>query len=167
MNPYKLGFEIFSDVERMCKNPTEEDRYWFPDIVGQPHMDVIHNIIANYRDESFVRQFLSPRIVKKLKLFHLYDERTEPFYLVDDIQDDKGFESIRETLANGYEQDSYLPILEAVNVAPNDQRLTVRYYHNRGRRIDNAPTMIKHLRQLWSTSVAIEDKAGANIQTLI
>ena len=96
-----------------------------------------------------------------------YDHRNEHSEYVDDIQDDKGFESIRETLANGYEQDSYLPILEAVNVAPNDQRLTVRYYHNRGRRIDNAPTMIKHLRQLWSTSVAIEDKAGANIQTLI
>src|SRR3546814_5473462 len=28
-NPYALGFGIMSDIERICREPTEEDREWF------------------------------------------------------------------------------------------------------------------------------------------
>jgi stage V sporulation protein R len=34
INPYALGFAIFTDLRRMCESPTDEDRYWFPDIAG-------------------------------------------------------------------------------------------------------------------------------------
>jgi spore cortex formation protein SpoVR/YcgB (stage V sporulation) len=32
--PYALGFAMFQDIKRICQSPTEEDRYWFPDIAG-------------------------------------------------------------------------------------------------------------------------------------
>ncbi|MDQ4136633.1 MAG: SpoVR family protein, partial [Pseudomonadota bacterium] len=33
-NPYALGFAMMQDIERICTDPTEEDREWFPDIAG-------------------------------------------------------------------------------------------------------------------------------------
>lgn len=32
INPYALGFAMFQDIKRICQSPTEEDKYWFPDI---------------------------------------------------------------------------------------------------------------------------------------
>ena len=34
INPYALGFAMFQDIKRICQSPTEEDKYWFPDIAG-------------------------------------------------------------------------------------------------------------------------------------
>src|SRR5919112_3894388 len=33
-NPYALGFAMMQDIERICADPTDEDRAWFPDIAG-------------------------------------------------------------------------------------------------------------------------------------
>ncbi|MEY2892042.1 MAG: hypothetical protein RJA98_1950, partial [Pseudomonadota bacterium] len=32
INPYALGFAMYTDLKRICEAPTEEDRLWFPDI---------------------------------------------------------------------------------------------------------------------------------------
>jgi stage V sporulation protein R len=34
INPYALGFAMMQDIERICTNPTDEDRAWLPDIAG-------------------------------------------------------------------------------------------------------------------------------------
>ncbi len=61
INPYALGFAMMQDIQRICVAPTAEDREWFPDIAGRPDWPaVLRDVWANYRDESFVRQFLSP-----------------------------------------------------------------------------------------------------------
>ena len=61
INPYALGFAMMKDIERICREPTEEDRVWFPDIAGVgDHMPVLRDIWANYRDESFILQISEP-----------------------------------------------------------------------------------------------------------
>src|SRR3546814_20436226 len=56
-NPYALGFGIMSDIERICREPTEEDREWFPEIAGSGDaMEALQDIWANNRAESFVSQ---------------------------------------------------------------------------------------------------------------
>ncbi|MBV1870755.1 MAG: SpoVR family protein, partial [Gammaproteobacteria bacterium] len=30
INPYALGFNMMTDIRRICENPTEEDKTWFP-----------------------------------------------------------------------------------------------------------------------------------------
>ena len=60
-NPYALGFAMMQDIERIVTNPEDEDREWFPDIAGKGDtMGVLRDVWANYRDESFISQFLSP-----------------------------------------------------------------------------------------------------------
>ena len=34
INPYALGFAMMNDIKRMCTEPTDEDREWFPEIAG-------------------------------------------------------------------------------------------------------------------------------------
>ena len=89
MNPYALGFAMMQDIQRICVAPTDEDREWFPDLAG--HDDwrgALRDIWANYRDESFVRQFLSPHLIRTLKLFVLTDKAAESAYRIDAIHDD-------------------------------------------------------------------------------
>ena len=58
INPYALGFAMMKDIERICREPTEEDRVWFPDIAGVgDHMPVL----ARYLGE-LPRRELHPAI---------------------------------------------------------------------------------------------------------
>ena len=64
INPYALGFAMMQDIQRICVAPNEEDREWFPEIAGcEDWRAVLRDVWANYRDESFVRQFLSPNLI--------------------------------------------------------------------------------------------------------
>ncbi len=61
INPYALGFAMMQDIERICTLPTAEDHQWFPHIAGcNDHMNVLRDVWANYRDESFILQYLQP-----------------------------------------------------------------------------------------------------------
>ncbi|WP_462322130.1 SpoVR family protein, partial [Halochromatium sp.] len=41
INPYALGFAMMRDIRRICEEPTDEDRYWFPDMAGQDWLQVL------------------------------------------------------------------------------------------------------------------------------
>ncbi len=61
INPYALGFAMMQDIERICTDPTDEDREWFPAIAGTGDaMAVLREVWANYRDESFVAAVPQP-----------------------------------------------------------------------------------------------------------
>src|SRR3546814_17891342 len=79
LNPYAVGFAMMNDIALICTQPTDEDREWFPDIAGSNDPEgVIKHILANYRDESFLGQFLSPRLIRHWRQLHLVDDEDEP-----------------------------------------------------------------------------------------
>ncbi len=85
INPYALGFDMMTDIARDRLQPTEEDRAWFPEIAGRgDEMAVLRDIWANYRDDSFIAQFLSPNLMRKWRLFHVVDEDDAPQMEVSD-----------------------------------------------------------------------------------
>ena len=60
INPYALGFAMMTDIKRICEEPTTEDRDWFPAFAGKGDWRaVLKDAWANYRDESFIEQFLA------------------------------------------------------------------------------------------------------------
>ena len=79
INPYTLGFNMMQDIKRICEQPTAEDRQWFPDFAGngQP-WPTLREAWANYRDESFIRQFMSPALMRKMKFFDLHAGSATP-----------------------------------------------------------------------------------------
>ena len=74
INPYALGFGMFTDLRRMCEHPTDEDREWFPDIAGSDWHKTLDYAMRHFKDESFIGQYLSPRLMRDLRLFALVDD---------------------------------------------------------------------------------------------
>lgn len=78
INPYAFGFGILQDLKRVCEAPTEEDRRWFPDIAGNADtLGTWKTAWAEYRDESFILQFLSPQLMRRWRLFSVLDDTDE------------------------------------------------------------------------------------------
>ena len=71
INPYALGFSMFMDIKRICEHPTEEDKKWFPDIVGSPWLSTMKFAAESFKDESAILQFLSPKLIRDFKFFAL------------------------------------------------------------------------------------------------
>lgn len=91
INPYALGFEMMRDIERIVTEPTGEDRAAMPDIAGCGDvMGTLKHAWAQYRDDSFVAQYLSPHLMRKMRLFRLADRPDDPHYLVGAIHDERG-----------------------------------------------------------------------------
>lgn len=165
LNPYYLGFEIFMDIKRMCENPDDEDRELFPEIVGTNWVDTCLDAVANYRDESFIHQFMSPKVVRKMKLFKVVDDNREDHFIIDAIQDTKGFKEIRSRLAHSYELDHFCPKVEVTNAdIKGDRTLTLTYYRERGRNIGESwQTMLAHVASLWGHKVKLVTARGNTI----
>jgi len=165
LNPYYLGFEMLSDLKRMCINPDDEDRRFFPDLVGGNWVDTFLDAVANYRDESFIRQFLGPKVVRKMKLFKLHDDKKEETYLVKAIQDPQGFREIRSTLADSYEMDDWLQRVEVTDVdKKGDRTITLTYAKERGRTMSESwKPMLKYIKYLWGHKVKLVSRRGHTI----
>lgn len=161
INPYALGFAMMSDIKRMSENPTDEDREWFPAVAGKGDWrDVLKDAWANYRDESFIQQYLSPKVMRELKLFSVRDKTEDPIYTVAAIHNETGYRKLRTSLARLYDLATHQPDIQIVgaNLA-GDRTLTLR--HNRHRGIPLAQNtkeaVIKNIRRLWGYSVVLEE----------
>ena len=168
MNPYYLGFEMFHDIKRICTTPTEEDREWFPNIVDKNWIDVCLDAVANYRDESFIRQFLSPTLIRKLKLFIVTDISTADHYTVNAIHDSLGYKIIREQLANSYEIDDWCPQIAVTKADIKGTReLSIRYKRINGRSLNQSWKQVAmYIHKLWGYPVNIETDDGAFLGTV-
>ena len=161
-NPYALGFAMMQDIDRIVTNPEDEDRQWFPDIAGTGDaMGVLRDIWANYRDESFISQFLSPRLMRKFRMFHLHDDPAQSAgILVDAIHDERGYRRIRRELARQYDVGFIDPNIEIIDVdLAGDRRLLLRHSVVKGSQLveADAKRVLQHLADLWTYDVSLSE----------
>ena len=159
INPYTLGFAIFSDIRRICEQPTDEDKQYFPDFAGSDWLETVHHAMKNYKDESFILQFLSPKVIRHLKLFSILDDDSEKEIEVTAIHDDQGYRRIREELAAHYNLSEQEPNIQVQEVdLRGDRSMTLR--HKQHDRIplaeDGTKQVMKHLHHLWRFDVRLE-----------
>jgi stage V sporulation protein R len=161
-NPYAIGFAMMQDIERIVANPEDEDREWFPEIAGSGDVEgVLRGVWANYRDESFIGQFLSPNLMRRLRLFHLHDDPEERAGIkVDAIHNERGYRRIRRELAKQYDVGYIDPNIEVVDVdLAGDRRLKLRHAVVNGAQLNEAETkrVLQHLADLWSYDVSLAE----------
>ncbi|MEN3349491.1 MAG: hypothetical protein V7632_3126 [Bradyrhizobium sp.] len=166
-NPYALGFAMMQDIERIVKNPEAEDREWFPDIAGQGDVEgVLREIWNNYRDESFINQFLSPTLIRRLRMFHLHDNPAESAGIkVDAIHDERGYRRVRRELARQYDVGFVDANIEVIDVdLDGDRRLMLRHTTVKGAQLNETATrrVLQHLADLWSYDVALTEVDGSD-----
>lgn len=160
-NPYALGYAMMTDIARICETPTAEDRAWFPDIAGNGEpLPTLRHAWANYRDESFVLQFLSPRVMRDFRMFRLLDESAEPTLLVDAIHDDEGYRAIRRSLARTYDPGLNDADVQVVDVdLAGDRRLVLQHRTRPGQKLaqKDAEATLRQLAVLWGYEVRLQE----------
>ena len=168
INVYALGYYMMKDIKRICQEPDDEDRYWFPDIAGQDWLSTLKWIVENFKDDSFVLQFLSPKTIRHFQLFTLYDEKEAENYLVKHVHGDEDILDIRQALAKHYSVSYNLPQIEVSDVDWDDDRtlhLTHTAYDGVKLNYEHAKTTLSHVRNLWGFGVNLSyvDPEGKEI----
>jgi spore cortex formation protein SpoVR/YcgB (stage V sporulation) len=173
-NPYALGFAMMQDIERIVTDPEAEDHEWFPDIAGKGDaMGVLRDVWANYRDESFISQFLSPRLMRQFRMFHLHDDPEDRSgILVDAIHNERGYRRLRRELARQYDVGYIDANIEVVDVdLAGDRRLMLRHTVVKGAQLSEADAkrVLQHLADLWSYDVSLveSDTSGTVLKEYV
>jgi stage V sporulation protein R len=164
LNPYALGFAMWQDIRRICQAPDEEDRRWFPEIAGSDWLETFDFAMRNFKDESFIAQYLSPKVMRDFRLFAVLDDDRENNLQVSAIHDDSGYRRVREILSEQYNLGSREPNIQVWNVdLRGDRSLTLRHQQHQRRPLgDSTEEVMKHVARLWGFTVRLEsvDAAG-------
>ena len=157
-----------SRAEELPAQTTDEDRAFFPELIGKDWLEAVHHGMANFKDESFILQFLSPKVIRDLKLFSIVDDDKEKEIQVTAIHDDQGYRRIREELADQYNLSKYEPNIQVYEVDLRGNRsITLR--HIQQDRIplqkDDATAVMKHLHALWRFDVQLESIQDGRVTT--
>jgi stage V sporulation protein R len=163
INPYALGFAIYTDIKRICQYPTDEDRAWFPDIANTPWLPTIDHAMRNFKDESFVGQFLSPKLMRDMRLFSITDDEAMSDLEVSAIHDDEGYRRLRQALSQQYDLGTREPNIQVWNVnRRGDRTLTLRHTQHKDRPLaDAAQEVLKHVARLWGFGIQLDSVNSA------
>jgi stage V sporulation protein R len=165
INPYTLGFAMYRDIRRICEEPTEEDRHWFPDIAGSDWLSTLKFAMSSFKDESFILQYLSPKVIRDLKLFSILDDDQKDELHVPAIHDEPGYQAIRETLAAQYNLGNREPNVQIWSIdRRGDRSLTLRHQqHDRKPLGNSTEEVLKHLHRLWGFNIHLEMYQGEQL----
>lgn len=169
INPYALGFAMWRDIQRICQEPTEEDRQWFPDIAGSDWRETFDFAMRNFKDESFIAQYLSPRLMREFRLFAVLDDDAQNKLKIDAIHDESGYRRLRELFSEQYNLGSREPNIQVWNVdLRGDRTLTLRHFvRQRHALAASYDTVLDHLSYLWGFTVRLEQQDEDGTVTLI
>jgi stage V sporulation protein R len=130
LNPYYLGFNIYRDIKRICLEPTDEDYEWFPHLAGKEDwVKEVKYAAYSFKDESFILQYLSPHLIRKMRLFNVLDDSSLEEYHITHISNDDGYKEIRRMLSQEYNRAYIIPDVQVykANLKTN-RRLDLKYY---------------------------------------
>lgn len=174
INVYALGFAMYMDIKRISMEPTEEDRQWFKNKSWVGNGKWLDNILwaaANFKDESFITEYLSPKIMREFHLFVVLDDDRDPKLEIAAIHNDRGYKIVREETAKQYNFGANVPELQialgGVNVQ-GDRSLTLQHIMRDRRPLDEgtATETLKLMRTLWGYDVRLESIADGKIKAL-
>ena len=166
MNPYALGFNMFQDIRRICENPDDEDREWFPEIAGSDWVKTVKFAMESFKDESFIQQFLSPRLIRYFKFFQIDDDDRNDYVEVAAIHNERGYRKVRDALAEQYNLSIQEPNIQIVRAnVHGDRALTLRHQRSSGRPLDDdsAREVLRHLHRLWKFDVHLESVENGTV----
>jgi len=164
INVYALGFAMYKDIKRISMEPTKEDLEWFAhkDWVGNGKW--LENILwaaENFKDESFVLEFLSPQVMRDFKLFAVLDDDQDSKIEISGIHNGDGYKRVRTALSNQYNRGTNVPEIQVKKGGVDrwgDRSMTLQHIIRDRRPLDtdSAQETLKHARVLWGYDVKLE-----------
>jgi hypothetical protein len=107
---------MWQDIRRICEHPTDEDRRWFPDIAGSRLGETLDFAMRNFKDESFIAQYLSPKLMRDFKLFAVVDDDRKRNWRSPPSTTTPGYRQVRQILAEQYNLGNREPNIQVWNV---------------------------------------------------
>ncbi|MEM9013944.1 MAG: SpoVR family protein [Pseudomonadota bacterium] len=164
INPYALGFAMMEDIKRICEDPKDEDRELFPDLAGSKDWRrALKDAWANFRDESFILQYLSPTVMRQFRFFSIADDASENFLEVGAIHNMLGFRRVRERLASMYDLGMHEPNIQVTGAdLEGDRVLHLRHETHQGRTLSpkTKDAVLYHIGTLWGHDVRLEESGA-------
>lgn len=170
LNPYALGFALYRDIRRVCEAPTDEDRQWFPEIAGRSWTEAVHFAMANFKDESLIEQYLSPKVMREMRLFLLHDGADDrSSYEVLAIHNEQGYLRLRQALAAQYRAETHVPQIEVARAGDDTERALLLHHRVLDGRLldsDGVDAVLAHVKELWGFDVVLEevDATGSRLK---
>ena len=167
INPYALGFHMYMDIKRICENPTEEDRKWFPGIAGSPWLETLTFAAESFKDESAILQFLSPKVIRHFRFFSLFDDDRRGELEVTAIHNDDGYRHIRQIVAAQHDIGFEVPNIEVYRVDRyGDRKLTLRHrvMNRRPLHASDAQKVLQYVEKLWGFPVDLEVESEDKVE---
>jgi stage V sporulation protein R len=134
---------------------------WFPAFAGNAeYMAVLREAWANYRDESFIEQFLSPKLMRDFRMFALYDKAEDGRYKVSAIHNESGYRVVRSKLARQYDIGSAEPNIQVAEAdLKGDRRLLLQHRMHRGVPLNEKTKdlVLAHVELLWGHEVDLQE----------
>jgi len=163
INPYALGFSMFADLRRICEQPTPEDKEWFPKIANKDWLETLDFAMRNFKDESFIAQYLSPKLIRDFRFFSVLDDDKNSDFHIEAIHDSDGYQLVRSKLAEQFNMSNQEPNIQIYNVNfRGDRSLLLRHIQHEGKPLaaDSAQEVLKHIYRLWGFPVHLESVAA-------
>jgi spore cortex formation protein SpoVR/YcgB (stage V sporulation) len=114
--------------------------------------------MRDFKDESFISQFLSPKVMRDLRLFTVLDDDHNNYLEIAAIHNEEGYRAIRQELSAQYNLSNHEPNIQVWNVdLRGDRSLTLRYIPQDRAPLDKSRReVMKHVHRLWGFDVFIE-----------
>jgi len=152
LNPYHLGLRMWEEIERIGDDPTPEERERLaPGTTGRA---LLLETRACDRDVSFLRRWLSPRLMAELDLFR-YEHRQDDL-VVSDVADDAGWPRVKETLLANVGMGT-VPVIRIhdADFGHNRSLLLVHEHDGRDLQLENTEHTLAYAHRLWGRDVVL------------
>ena len=156
LNPYALGFAMYQDIKRISIDPTDEDREIFEFAGNGDWVGNIVHAMQNFKDESFILQYLSPKVIRDFHLFSVVDLEKDPKMQVSGIHDDASYQTVKRALSAQYNIGYSIPDIQVVDVDRwGDRSITLNHIMvgNRPLETEETTEVMKQLSLLWGYDV--------------
>ena len=105
-----------------------------------------------------MRQFLSPHLIRKLRLFALGDNAARDHYEVSAIHDERGYERVRASLADNLDVSANQPDIQVADVdLLGDRHLRLHHTARNGVLLSEQglDATLRHINRLWGYRVSL------------
>lgn len=149
INPYYIGFKIFSDLYQKYGCNSRK----------------IFESREIERDGSFIRRYLTKELCVDMKLYEYQKEGSE--YVVSEVSDDEGWMKIRDTIASSAGLGG-VPVVMVREWNQKDNILMLEHIYD-GRELDlqYANETLKHLVDLWEGKAILNTTAEGKKRSIM
>lgn len=155
-NPYWLGYNTFRLLRRACESPTKEDEQYFPEICNTDWKKTLRHIMENYRDSSWIYQYMHPELVRDGGFAVVDVSSDEDWNVIRHDATKEHFEELRKILADSVDGMSGIPTVKIIGVTKDELNIFLDTHKNRDfYNYDDLITALSLLRDLTGYKICV------------